>query len=57
MTDHQSEATNHEEWLANLDRIGAVATKHELWCIWLNAPNREAEETRHLLTHIITNHN
>ena len=57
MTDHHSEAANLEEWLANLDRIGAVATKHELWCIWLNAPDRQAEDTRHLFTHLVTNHN
>lgn len=57
MVDHQSEATNHEEWLANLERIGAVATKHELWCIWLNAPNRQAEDTRHLFIHLTTIHN
>lgn len=57
MDDQHTTTTSHKEWLAELDRIGAAASRCELWSLWYSAPDRKAEDANHLFTFLITNQN
>lgn len=57
MHDARPNQRSHDEWLAELDLIGAVASREQLWRQWLNAPDMQTEDAQHLFTFLITSNN
>ena len=57
MADQDTTTTSHDDWIGELDRIGAAASSGELWRLWSSAPDTTTEDARHLFNFLITNYN
>lgn len=57
MINHALNEKALQDWCDELDRIGAAASKDELWRIWLSAPDLDAKEARDLFVSIINPEN
>lgn len=57
MADQDTTTTSHDDWVGELDRIGAAASSGELWRLWSSAPDSTTEDAHHLFKFLITNQN
>ena len=57
MTDQAFHEKAHQAWCEELDRIGAAASRDELWRIWLSTPSIDSKEARDLFVSLINPEN